>query len=152
MSTKKPDCQYSNCKRGCTSVCWVEQNDSYCPSNGTEGYSFIEEYCMNCIHCDPDPDGKKQCEIMLATMCFHPNEPEYPKEWKYINGEPRCTNHVHWDWGKNGDPDDPDNPNKPPDPPDPNQLDLFPLYPNELTHGILRKENSEQVQSQKAGV
>lgn len=123
----------SECKRGCTDKCAAE--NSYRPSNGTEGAGFTEEYCMNCLHCDPDPDGKKQCELLLASMCFYPTEPEYPREWIYdALGNPKCTKHVNWDWGKNGDPDDPDNPNKPPDPPDPRQLHLFPLEPVELIY------------------
>lgn len=130
------------CKRGCTNACVCE--NTYRPSNGTEGAGFTEEYCMNCLHCNPDPNGKKQCEILLATMCFYPPEPEYPLEWKYDPlGNPICTKHVHWDWDKNGDPDDPDNPNKPPDPPDPNQLHLFPLYPDEkyfVEEGVLKPE------------
>ena len=118
------------CKRGCKGKCAIE--NSYCPSNGTEGAMFMEEFCMHCLHCDPDPNGKKQCEIMLATMLYHPPDPQYPLEWQYDTlGHPTCTKHVHWDWGENGDPDDPDNPNRPPDPPDPNQLDLFPVYPDE---------------------
>lgn len=127
-----PNCRFQNCKRGCTDKCFAEVNNSYCPSNGTEGYSFVEEYCMNCLHCDPDPNGKKQCELLLATLCCYPNDPLYPKEWIYDSlGNPKCTKHVNWDWGTNGDPDDPDNPNSPPPPPDPNQLSLFPLYPKE---------------------
>jgi hypothetical protein len=125
-------CRFSTCKRGCTDKCWAEVNNSYCPSNGTEGEAFVDEFCMNCLHCDPDPDGKKQCTILLATLCFYPNDPNYPQEWTHdALGHPVCTKHVNWDWDKNGDPDDPDNPNKPPDPPDPNQLHLFPLHPDE---------------------
>ena len=136
-----PHCRFQNCKRGCTDKCWAEVNNSYRPSNGTEGESFVDEYCMNCLHCDPDPNGKKQCEILLATLCFSPNEPEYPREWIYdALGNPKCTNHIPWDWGKNGDPDDPDNPNKPPDPPDPNQLQMFPLYPDERNYKTDEKQ------------
>ena len=120
----------SECKRGCGDKCRIE--NVYHPSNGTEGYSFVEEYCMNCLHCDPNPEGKKQCELLLATLLVYPTDPRYPLEWNYgPDGNPRCTKYVNWDWGTNGDPDDPDNPNKPPDPPDPNQLQLFPLYPDE---------------------
>lgn len=132
------------CKRGCNGRCVME--NSYCPSNGSEGSQFLEEYCMNCLHCDPDPDGKKQCEIMLATMCYYPPDPRYPVEWQYdALGHPKCTKHVPWDWGKNGDPDDPDNPNKPPDPPDPNQLDLFPIYPDERNYVTLEVQTETKI-------
>lgn len=96
----------------------------YRPSNGTEGMCFIEKYCMNCLHCDPNPHGKKQCKILCATMCFSVNDPEYPKEWIYDeNDTPCCTKWQKWDWGNDGDPDDPDNP-KAPIPENPNQLCL----------------------------
>lgn len=101
----------------------MSEHNSYRPSNGTEGMSFIEEYCMNCFHCDPNPEGKKQCEILCASMCFQINEPEYPKEWVYKQGSPICTKWKKWDWGNDGDPDNPDNP-KAPIPDDPNQLCL----------------------------
>jgi hypothetical protein len=104
----------------------------YQPSNGTEGAYFINEYCMRCIHCDPDPYGPKQCDILLRTMVYNVNDPEYPEEWVYNeNDQPKCTAWIKWDWGEDGDPDDPDNPKAPAPPPDPNQMDLFPLYPNE---------------------
>lgn len=102
----------------------MSNNRPYRPSNGTEGMSFIDTYCMNCINCDPDPDGPKQCDILMRSMCHDLEEPEYPKEWQYINGEPKCTAHVKWDWGNDGDPDDPDNPKAPPPPVPANQLCL----------------------------
>lgn len=96
----------------------------YCPSNGTEGMWFTDKYCMNCFHCDPDPEGKKQCEILMRSMLYHVNEPGYPKEWIYNeDNEPTCTNYKKWDWGNDGNPDDPENPNYTP-PDDPNQLCL----------------------------
>lgn len=79
---------------------------------------------MNCIHCDPDPNGKKQCEILLNSLCFNIDEPGYPKEWIYDDSnKPCCTSWVKWDWGNDGNPDDSDNP-KAPIKDDPNQLCL----------------------------
>lgn len=109
----------------------------YRPSNVTEGMYFIEEYCMNCLHCGPDPNGKKQCDILCASMCFNINEPGYPKEWVYDeNDNPCCTNWQKWDLGNDGNPDDPDNP-KAPIPEDPNQLCL-PFIFDEI--GVLNNE------------
>ena len=123
----------TECKRNCQGKCAAE--NSYYPSNGSEGISFIDEFCSNCIHDNPDPEKKPKCEILTATMCFSPNEPGYPLEWQYdALGHPTCTKYVPWNWNRDGDPDDPDNPNKPPDPPDPNQLHLFPLWPDETTY------------------
>jgi hypothetical protein len=120
----------SECKRGCTDNCAAE--NAYIPSNGTEGMMFTESFCDHCIHDNPDPNSRKKCELLTASMFFLPTDPEFPREWTYDPfGNPVCTKHVNWNWGKYGDPDDPDNPNKPPDPPDPKQLDMFPLYPHE---------------------
>ncbi len=99
----------------------------YQPSNGTEGAEFVEKHCMRCIHCDPDPDGEKQCLIWMRTLMHNVNDPEYPKEW-IVNeqGVPTCTAHQPWDWGKDDDPDNPRNPPPKPPPPVPdNQLMLF---------------------------
>lgn len=106
--------------------------DRYVPSNGTEGTSFEEDHCYQCIHTNPNPSGKKQCKIWGAAVLNWPNGKDYPKEWIYKNGKPTCTAHLKWDWGNDGDPDDPDNPNAPPPPTPINQLDLFPTYPDEL--------------------
>ena len=109
----------------------------YQPSNGSEGDYFMSEFCMNCINCDPDPDGKKQCDILGRTLCLGVDDPNYPTEWIYNdNDEPTCTAWVKWDWGKDGDPDDPENP-KAPIPEDPNQL-CFPFIMDEI--GIPKTE------------
>lgn len=100
-----------------------EQLEKYRPSNGTEGEIFMDNHCMQCIHCDPDPDGEKQCEILARALCYDTKDEEYPEEWVYKNDEPTCTKWVKWDWGKDGDPDD--EPTEPIDPIDPNQLMLF---------------------------
>lgn len=96
----------------------------YQPSNGSEGDWFTDKFCMKCIHCDPDPSGKKQCTILCASLCFSIGDPEYPKEWVYdANDNPTCTAHVPWDWDKHGNPDDPQNENYV-QPEDPAQLKL----------------------------
>lgn len=144
-----PQCKRyaSECKRGCTTKCVCD--NVYAPSNGTEGMSFVDEYCSNCIYDNPDDNSPKKCEILTATMLYRPTEPEYPLEWEWNNGHPRCTKFVKWDWGNDGDPDDPDNPKAPPPPPDPNQLDLFPLYPDQrnfekIVPDVVPAENTDQ--------
>lgn len=103
----------------------------YRPSNGTEGMWFEDKFCMNCINCDPNPEGKKQCKIMMRAFMYDINEDKYPKEWIYDeNDKPTCTEWVKWDWGNDGNPDDPDNPKYRP-PEDPNQL-CFPFIFDEL--------------------
>lgn len=113
----------------------------YIPSNGTEGEWFIDKYCMNCLHCDPNPEGPKQCDILGRTLVYGVDDPEYPSEWCYDeNDKPQCTNYQKWDWGNDGDPDDPENPKAPPPPTDPNQLNMFPLYPDELHFDLKKPE------------
>lgn len=141
-------CRYNvECKRGCTSSC--ECVDLYRPSNGTEGMRFMEAFCDQCLHQNPDPDPvhtkAKNCKICLAAMCYSPWESQYPKEWRYVNGQPTCTAWQKWDWGTNGDPDDPDNPNAPPPPPDSNQLELFPLYPNDADFELTFEDTDKKL-------
>jgi hypothetical protein len=114
----------------------------YKPSNGTEGEWFIDKYCMNCFHCDPDPRGKKQCMLLCASMCYDVNEPEYPKEWIYDDeNKPTCTKWQKWDWDTDGNPDDPDNPNAP-QPEDPNQL-VMPFILDEIEMKINEKKHEK---------
>lgn len=131
------------CKSGCTTVCHAE--NSYVPSNGTEGMAFIEEFCDNCIHekwSHTHNDDDKKCDILSRSMLCSVTEKDYPREWQYVAGRPTCTAFVKWDWGNDGDPDDPDNP-KSPSPPTPiNQLDIFPLYPNEKHYDTETKTNT----------
>jgi hypothetical protein len=93
----------------------------YRPSNGTEGMGFTDEYCMQCLHCDPDPDGEKQCDIMMRSFCYNTNEPEYPTEWCYVYDKPTCTNWQKWDWGNDDNRTPPPEP-EPIEPSDPSQL------------------------------
>ena len=98
--------------------------EKYQPSSGTEGMFFTDQYCMNCLHCDPDPDGEKQCDILCRTMVFDTNDEEYPKEWTYKeNGQPFCTSYVHWNWQERGNPDEAED--APVISNDPDQLGLF---------------------------
>ena len=77
----------------------------YQPSNGTEGMQFIETHCMICVHCDPNPDGKMQCEILARTMAFDAKDKEYPEAWTYDSeGSPICTKYQLWDWESWGTP------------------------------------------------
>jgi len=116
----------------------IKDGELYQPSNGSEGDWFESKFCMQCLHTNPDPMGKKQCKIWCRAICYRPGDPEYPREWQYQNDKPVCTNWQKWDWGNDGDPDDPDNPKAPPPPPDPNQMDLFPVYPDERNYETVK--------------
>ena len=68
----------------------------YRPHNGTDGASFVEEWCHHCIHdraFRDNPDGfKPGCAILAKTHIYEITDKEYPKEWNYgPDGSPRCT-------------------------------------------------------------
>lgn len=98
------------------------------PSNGTEGAIFVHSFCDNCLHQNPDPDGEKQCDILMRSLAYSTIDKEYPTEWIFDkDGWPTCSKWVKWDWENDGDPDDPNNPNPVPIiSNDPNQLCAFP--------------------------
>lgn len=86
----------------------------YRPSNGTEGDYFIAEHCAQCrhekfLHTQDHADMK--CEILSRTMLHGVTDPEYPREWVYIDDKPTCTSFARWDWydgeGCEPPPDDP---------------------------------------------
>ncbi len=63
----------------------------YQPSNGTEGYSFIDHWCENCHNNKPDADDGG-CTILLSTMIYSVGDEDYPREWCYDDkGRPQCT-------------------------------------------------------------
>lgn len=102
-----------------------DRSNLYRPSNGSEFEAFTEGYCMQCIHCNPDPSGDKQCRVLLLAMLFKESDPEYPEEWRYdAMGSPECSKWERWVWELQGDPDDPNNPNRKKKD-DSNQLTLF---------------------------
>lgn len=57
------------------------------PSNGSQGDSFMANFCEKCRNDTPD----HPCRILTATMAFNINDPEYPKEWCYVDDRPTCT-------------------------------------------------------------
>jgi hypothetical protein len=68
-------------------------DELYLPSNGTEGYSFLEAMCGNCAR-DAEMNGTKPydecgdddyCEIIAASFRGQ------VKEWVIRDGEPTCT-------------------------------------------------------------
>jgi hypothetical protein len=94
----------------------------YQPSNGMEGFMFIEAFCDRCLH-----DKCNDCEIVARTMAFDIADDEYPEEWIYSeDGWPICTKWQKWDGGEDGT----DN-QTPTEPEDPNQL-MFPFMVDEI--------------------
>ncbi len=68
-----------------------EEIELFQPSNGTHGDIFLSEYCYRCAKFPHDTDAKNQCQIVLATFAYDKEDPEYPKQWRYVNGRPTCT-------------------------------------------------------------
>jgi hypothetical protein len=61
------------------------------PSNGTHGDIFMSEFCYRCAKFPHDSDAKNQCQIVLATMAYDIDDPEYPNQWRYVDDKPTCT-------------------------------------------------------------
>lgn len=61
------------------------------PCNGDHGLSFMSRFCFRCAKFPPDSDAKKQCGIFLRSQAFDTEDKEYPKQWRYVDGEPTCT-------------------------------------------------------------
>lgn len=59
----------------------------YRPSNGTEGESFMEDFCYRCAK----DSERKPCAILGRALCFGENDPDYPTEWIEEGGEAKCT-------------------------------------------------------------
>lgn len=70
---------------------------SYRPSNGTEGMSFIERQCGDCVHDKEQREtGENGCSIIAAAMAFDIEDAEYPKEWVIDKDYgPMCTNYCY---------------------------------------------------------
>lgn len=70
----------------------MERIELFRPCNGTHGEIFIADHCGKCERDrqyrenDVDP-----CEILGRTFMYDVEHPDYPKEWRYVNGEPTCT-------------------------------------------------------------
>jgi len=65
--------------------------DSFCPSNGTEGEIFQEQYCNHCAR-DAGADKGNGCDILARAFYYEAWEKEYPTEWIYgSEGKPMCT-------------------------------------------------------------
>lgn len=74
--------------------------EPYRPSNGTEGESFIEDWCGTCKRDKAFRDGGMQdgslgCPIVADTLMYDVDDPKYPKEWimqwrKADDGEGYC--------------------------------------------------------------
>lgn len=65
----------------------------YRPSCGTEGADFMSRWCCRCVRDKAfrEEDGDS-CPIAAATMIYHIDQPEYPREWREDGPSgPRCT-------------------------------------------------------------
>lgn len=63
----------------------------YRPSNGTSGDMFMSSFCNKCIKFPNSMDAENQCQILGKTFIHDIEDPEYPKQWCYIDDIPVCT-------------------------------------------------------------
>lgn len=69
----------------------TEEAKLYQPSNSTDGFWFMSQLCDRCVKMPHDHDAKNQCMIFLRTQAYNTKDPEYPREWRYVDGKPVCT-------------------------------------------------------------
>ncbi|MEE9222995.1 MAG: hypothetical protein V3V40_06020 [Nitrosomonadaceae bacterium] len=74
--------------------------EKYRPCNGSEGESFMEDWCFQCARDKHLSEGKyydecsddEVCGIVAITMAYDEEDDEYPPEWTYDDrGKPCCT-------------------------------------------------------------
>lgn len=65
--------------------------ESYRPSNGSEGDSFMAQFCQNCARSNFEDNTKRPCIILGRMMGFGVDDPLYPKELIEDDKGPRCT-------------------------------------------------------------
>lgn len=76
-------------------ACAKKAGQKYQPSNGTEGWCFIEAWCADCAReaaFRADPALGEGCAILATTMALRVDDEDYPAEWQFgPDGQPRCT-------------------------------------------------------------
>lgn len=68
--------------------------ERFLPSCGADLRDFMERWCAQCSRDAAYNDGCSGagCEIAARALAFHPDDPEYPKEWVEDDTlGPRCT-------------------------------------------------------------
>jgi hypothetical protein len=62
------------------------------PTNADQGLSFEAGYCLNCRKYRVSKQDDYYCRILLYTLVFNVDDPEYPSHWIYQeDGSPTCT-------------------------------------------------------------
>ena len=69
----------------------MEKIELYRPSNHTQGENFMSDHCYQCYKWRDDHEAKAQCDIVLRTMFYDLSDLKYPKQWRYVDGQPTCT-------------------------------------------------------------
>ncbi len=73
----------------------MEEIELYQPSNATEGDCFMSLFCHQCRKWRDNSYARTQCKIVLRSYAHNISDPEYPKQWRYINNfKPICTAYV----------------------------------------------------------
>jgi len=76
-----------------------EKVELYQPANGTEGQCFFDDWCCQCARDramrEGDPidecDDDEICPIIAKTFAHDVDDPEYPPEWRIVEGRAICT-------------------------------------------------------------
>ena len=60
----------------------VRKTVPYRPSNGSDGRSFMRQWCDLCERdAEYRSTGHNSCPIAAAVMIYHADDPNYPPEW-----------------------------------------------------------------------
>ena len=69
----------------------MSEVELYRPSNCDEGEWFHGRFCYKCAKFPNSIEAKKQCMIFLRSNAYSIGDPEYPREWRYVDESPICT-------------------------------------------------------------
>lgn len=78
--------QAINCAQGELFEKPTETIELYEPSNSSDGSWFQSQFCHQCHN---EADGF--CSVLTKTFLYDITHPNYPNQWRYVNGKPTCT-------------------------------------------------------------
>jgi hypothetical protein len=64
--------------------------------NASQVYAFEESYCHRCYRFRHLIGRSPQCSILMSVSFCYEEEPEYPRQWQYQDGQPVCTSFKTW--------------------------------------------------------
>ena len=70
----------------------VIKHPPYQPADNAELDGFIDAYCRKCQRWKDYVNGNEDACIVLGRALIYPvDDANYPAEWCYVDGQPKCT-------------------------------------------------------------